>query len=115
MFPVKCEASAEVYDALCKIICDTDWKIHEKETFEEEVKVDESVSLRIPKKKKSPFEKQKTAVNESELLSGIEHPGMHIALKKIAKADKEKVSANCPTFGASLTNELNEETVSFNC
>lgn len=46
-----------------------------------------------------------------EETSGVDHAGLHIVLKKILKADTEKIANELPTFGSSLANKLTSETV----
>jgi len=41
---------------------------------------------------------------------GVEHAGLHIVLKKILKADKERKEQNQPTFGASIAQKMSTET-----
>lgn len=44
---------------------------------------------------------------------GVEHAGLHIALKKIIKLDAERQKNNLPTFGEALAETMSKETVRF--
>jgi len=82
---------------------------------------------KIKKKKifKSPYDVEKTdeekKLEEDELVFGIEHPGLHVVLKKIAKQDKERLAAvndgeekdeGCVTFSHAIIDKLTKEVVS---
>lgn len=45
-------------------------------------------------------------------LNGIEHPALHMVLKKLAQHDKVNIEKNEITFGGVLLEYLNEEVVS---
>lgn len=95
--------ASEVFDALCTVICDPDWMVNENEATpldqpEPEVKD----TGKIKKKKKNPIEivaEKKEAV----MVKGIEHGGLHMAIKKIAKL---------PEFAKSFAANFTDETVS---
>ncbi|XP_044759898.1 protein penguin [Coccinella septempunctata] len=48
--------------------------------------------------------------NDKEI-RGIEHPGLHLVLKKIAQHDKNNIEKDLPTFGASLSKSLTDEVI----
>uniref|UniRef100_A0A2M4BGH9 Putative puf family rna-binding protein n=1 Tax=Anopheles marajoara TaxID=58244 RepID=A0A2M4BGH9_9DIPT len=102
------EQLARLHRALAGVVCDPDWKVHENE-----INLDGSALLasvpdkkpkeneksaterKVKKLKKSPFEEDKVAAREkllaaNPLVGGIEHAGVHIALKKMIKLDQEK-------------------------
>lgn len=57
------------------------------------------------------FTKGEEAAKTAEKMLGIEHPGLHIALKKIIKNDKERSANSEPTFGSQVVKGLSEEAV----
>lgn len=95
-------SSEEIFDALCTIICDPTWMVCENESSAMDQPVPEAKDTgKIKKKKKNPIaivvEKKEVA-----MMKGIEHSGLHMAIKKIAKlAD----------FAKSFANHLTPETV----
>lgn len=95
--------SSEVFDAICSIVCNQDWMVHEHESTFEEAKPEAVDTGKIKKKKKNPIE---IVVEKKEvaMVKGIEHSGLHMALKKIVKL---------PNFGKSFAQHLTDETV--NC
>lgn len=82
----------------------------------EAAKKKKKINPKILKKYKSPYEKDATAVAPVEKIAGIEHAGLHIVLKKILKADGDRVAAagaeETVTLGAALAEQLDAETVS---
>lgn len=54
----------------------------------------------------------KVKENDKEV-AGVEHPGLHMVLKKLAQHDKTNLEAELPTFGQFLTKELNDDAVSW--
>lgn len=92
------------FDSLCEVICSCNWMVSETEPIaNDETKKEESVDTgKIKKKKKNPIEvaSKKEHVN---MVKGIEHPGLHISLKKLAKLKN---------FAKFFTNHFNEEIVS---
>uniref|UniRef100_A0A182F8N9 PUM-HD domain-containing protein n=1 Tax=Anopheles albimanus TaxID=7167 RepID=A0A182F8N9_ANOAL len=101
------EQLARLHRALAAVVCDPDWKVHENEinldgsallasVVDKKPKENEKTTERKVKKlKKSPFEEDKIVAREkllaaNPLVGGIEHAGVHIALKKIIKLDQEK-------------------------
>lgn len=92
--------ATEVFDALCTVICDPEWMVNENEVAASDQPEPEVKDTgKIKKKKKNPIEivvEKKEAV----LVKGIEHSGLHMAIKKIAKlADFAK------SFAGNLTDE----------
>lgn len=110
---LKHEKLKEVYSGLAEIVADQEWQVLAKEVTEDPVaeKEEKKESLKIKKKKKNPFEKEKVVDEENKLVTGIEHSGLHFALRKIAKLDKEKLKEELPTFGQALVEKMNQETV----
>lgn len=53
----------------------------------------------------------KVKEKENNIL-GIEHPGLHMTLKKLAQYDKTNLENGNPTFGCVLAKKLNDEIVS---
>ncbi|XP_058062880.1 protein penguin [Anopheles bellator] len=125
------EQLARLHRALAKVVCDPEWQVHQQE-----INLDGSIlaveadkkppkengkllERKIKKVKKSPFEEEKAASREkllstNPLVNGIEHPGIHIALKKIIKQDREKRQENpesndVPQFGYAIIEELSKE------
>uniref|UniRef100_A0A2M4AJE2 Putative puf family rna-binding protein n=1 Tax=Anopheles triannulatus TaxID=58253 RepID=A0A2M4AJE2_9DIPT len=101
------EQLARLHRALAAVVCDPDWKVHENEINldgsallasvpdKKPKENDKATERKVKKLKKSPFEEDKAASREkllaaNPLVGGIEHAGVHIALKKIIKLDQEK-------------------------
>ncbi|XP_035891394.1 protein penguin [Anopheles stephensi] len=123
------EELAQLHRALAKVVCDPDWKVHENEinldgsilSLEVDKKPKENVTpgteRKIKKIKKSPFEEDKAAAREKQLASnplinGLEHAGIHIALKKMIKQDQEKrqlAGEDVSQFGFAIVEELTVE------
>lgn len=90
----------DVFDALCSVICDENWMIHENENEAQDTPEPEAKDTgKIKKKKKNPIEIEK---KESVLVKGIEQSGLHIAIKKMIKL---------AGFSASFAEHLTEEIV----
>lgn len=53
----------------------------------------------------------KVKEKENDIL-GIEHPGLHMTLKKLAQHDKTNLENENPTFGCALAKKISDETVS---
>lgn len=51
------------------------------------------------------------SVQNNEEILGIEHAGLHIALKKMIKFDMEKKKNDLPTFGEAILENITKETV----
>lgn len=49
--------------------------------------------------------------NEENEMSGIEHPGLHMMLKKLAQNDSEAIKASKTTFGECLCSAIDDDTV----
>lgn len=95
------------FDALCQLICDSEWMVNETElnnTVEEPKKKESIDTGKIKKKKKNPLEEAPKETDEPKMIRGIEHSGLHIAIKKIAKLQD---------FSTSFISHLTEEIVSF--
>lgn len=88
---------------LAQVICDPEWTVGS-----EIEKVEEKVGKR--KMKISPYEEEKKT-DAVPLVSGIEEAGLHVALKKMFKNDKEKLSSGESTLGGAVVECLTEETV----
>nr|XP_040223438.2 protein penguin [Anopheles coluzzii] len=128
------EELGRLHRALAKVVCDPDWKVHEHEinldgSFlsievdkkpKENLKPNAGVERKIKKFKKSPFEEEKAAAREKQLaanplINGIEHAGIHIALKKMIKLDQEKrqlAGDDVSQFGLAIVEELAVEQLS---
>lgn len=95
--------ATEAFEALCTIVCDPEWMVHENESTEiEQPKPEVPDTGKIKKKKKNPVEvivEKKEAV----MVKGIEHSGLHIAIKKLVKL---------AGFAKSFAEQLTDETVS---
>lgn len=98
------EKLKETFDALCEVICKPEWMVNENEPQLDEKKEEaEAVDTgKIKKKKKNPIEIIKK-VEEVKMVKGIEHAGLHIAIKKISKLKN---------FAKSFVNHFNDEVVS---
>lgn len=118
-------------DALATVVCNVDWKVQLKEPEEESAEgsdktikvekiegatvtsVDGSAIAPKIKKKKKVFvgneDADATPAKEVELVTGVEHAGLHIALKKILKLGKDV--AESIKFSSSLADNLTEEVV----
>lgn len=92
--------ATEAFDALCTVICDPNWMVHENESTPLDQAVPEAKDTgKIKKKKKNPIEivvEKKDVV----MVKGIEHSGLHMAIKKIAK-----LSGFAKSFATLLTDE----------
>uniref|UniRef100_A0AAG5CYB2 PUM-HD domain-containing protein n=1 Tax=Anopheles atroparvus TaxID=41427 RepID=A0AAG5CYB2_ANOAO len=123
------EQLARLHRALAKVVCDPEWKVHEQEinldgsilSVEVDKKPKENdkpgTERKIKKFKKSPFEEEKAASQEKRLaanplVNGVEHAGLHIALKKMLKLDQEKrqqEGEDASQFGSALVEALSTE------
>jgi len=89
------------FDALCSVICDENWKVNENEnTPQDQAEPEAKDTGKIKKKKKNPIE---ITVEKKDpiMVKGIEHSGLHIAIKKIAK-----LPIFAKSFAANLTDEV---------
>lgn len=97
--------------ALAGVVCEPDWSVNVKDEEEDDVekndKLDEKTKAKI-----RLFTKGEEAAKTAEKMLGIEHPGLHIALKKIIKNDKERSANSEPTFGSQVVKGLSEEALS---
>lgn len=91
--------ATEAFDALCTVICDPDWMVHEQESTLDQAEPEVKDTGKIKKKKKNPIE---IVVEKKEevLVKGIEHSGLHMAIKKIAK-----LAGFAKSFAAVFTEE----------
>lgn len=113
------EYQKKAFDALATVVCDISWKVPVKdiELDESEIEktkkkpVEDEKPLRIKKKKVfAGNDDKKKEEKIVELIAGIEHAGLHIALKKLIKLGENDDSA--PKFSASLVENLDERIVS---
>uniref|UniRef100_A0A336MGJ9 CSON001138 protein n=1 Tax=Culicoides sonorensis TaxID=179676 RepID=A0A336MGJ9_CULSO len=107
------ENSKTAYDALASVVSDPEWKVNETEQDMEENTVEPQIpSIKIKKIKKNPLiDENEEQKKEEKLIFGIEHPGLHVVLKKLIKLDIEKSKSDEPQFGTSLMEKLSNETV----
>lgn len=94
----------EALDSICSVICEANWMVSETEpTMDDSKKEEEIVDTgKIKKKKKNPIEIVKKQ-EDIKMIKGIEHAGIHIALKKIAKLKN---------FAKAFVNHFTEDIVS---
>lgn len=85
-------------DSVADVLCNIEWKVTPKEVEEENKEAEKIKKMLEPTTDES---KEKKEI--PELVLGIEHAGLHIALKKITKIEQ---------FPASLAEKLTEEVVS---
>lgn len=88
----------EALNALADVVLNVDWMIPLKETVEQENKE----TKRIKKMLEANVEDDKKE-EKPEMIAGVEHAGLHIALKKLLKLT---------TFPSSLAEKLTENVVS---
>lgn len=94
------------FDALSQVICDPDWMVDETEPSVAEEKKEIVDTGKIKKKKKNPLETNKPQEKEVQKVKGIEHSGLHIAIKKLAKLSG---------FANAFIKHFNDEIVSISC
>lgn len=112
------ELLEQAFGALAKVVADQEWRIQEiapplPPAVEEQE--DGAPPAKKFKKKKNPMiedEKVETKEAAAPKELGIEDAGLHIALKKLIKEDKERLAKELPTFCDALVRELTKETVS---
>lgn len=92
------DAVKSALDAVADVVCDVDWKVTPKEVEEEKKEVAE-----IKKRLEAKTDDSKDEKIVPELVLGVEHAGIHIALKKFFKIAQ---------FAASLAAKLTDEAVS---
>lgn len=92
---VRDDQKQKVYDALVSVICSPDWKVLEKDG----IQVD----------KRDPEETQKQEAQS--LVLGIEHPGLHVVIKKMIKNDKDKIDTEDLSLTKTIIDHLNESTL----
>lgn len=93
----KGEAAKSALDAVADVLCNVDWKVKPKEVEEEKKEGEEFKKLLEMKS-----DEKKGEETVPELISGVEHAGLHIAFKKFFKI---------PEFPASLAEKLTNEVV----
>lgn len=85
-------------DGVAEVVCDVDWKVTPKEVEEENKEVAE-----IKKKLEAKTDVSEDKKEIAELVLGVEHAGLHIALKKFLKIEQ---------FPSALAEKLTDEVVS---
>lgn len=126
---LKGEHLQKVHQALAKVVADPEWQIQENEVNLEGAVMqskeekpnnasDGKKTGRIRKIKKSPFAEDKEKAREKQLAAnpltnGVEHAGVHIALKKLIKLDQDKrqEDANSSQFGSAVLDNLSSEAI----
>lgn len=98
----KDENAKSALDALAEVVCNVDWKVTPNEHIEEEK---DKEALRIKKMLEADDSDDEKKEEKPQLVSGVEHAGLHIALKKLLKLTK---------FPVSLAQQLTSEVVWFN-
>lgn len=93
----KGESVKGALDSVAEVLCNVDWKVTPKEVEEENKEAE-----KIKKMLQSKADETKAKKDIPELILGVEHAGLHIALKKILKIDG---------FPLALANKLTEEVV----
>lgn len=115
MKKAKGDHSKEAYAALADVVSDPEWKVCETETELEQdsEKVEPQIpSIKIKKLKKNPLIDENEEKPEEKEMIGIEHPGLHVVLKKLIKLDQVKDDEDKSNrFGAALVVKLSKETV----
>ncbi|KXJ70629.1 hypothetical protein RP20_CCG022878 [Aedes albopictus] len=118
----------KVHQALAKVVSDPEWQIQENEVNlegalmqakeEKPATGDGKKTGRIRKIKKSPFAEDKEKAREKQLAAnpltnGVEHAGVHIALKKLLKLDQEKRQEDAASsqFGSAVLENLPDEAI----
>ncbi|CAG9809217.1 unnamed protein product [Chironomus riparius] len=97
------------FDAISEVICDPEWMVNETEPITAHEEKKELVDTgKIKKKKKNPIE-VKVVEKEVASVKGIEHSGLHIAIKKLAKLTG---FANC--FIKHFNEEILQEWIKIN-
>lgn len=94
----KGELAKQALDAVADVVCNVDWKVTPKEVEEENKEVAE-----IKKKLQAKTDESEDKKDVPELVLGVEHAGLHIALKKFLKIEG---------FPSALAQKLTEEVVS---
>lgn len=95
-----CKNAQAGLDALAEVVCSVDWMVTLKEPQQEEDKEQTKIKKMLEADDKEDDKKEV----KPDFISGIEHPGIHIALKKLLKLTK---------FPASLTAKITDQVVSF--
>lgn len=93
----KHELAQKALEAVAEVICNADWKVTPKEVEEENKDTTEIKNKLVAKSEESKDKK-----DIPELVLGVEHAGLHIALKKILKIEQ---------FPSVLANKLTDEVV----
>lgn len=93
-----CKNAKVALDGLAEVICNVDWMVATKEALQEE----DQEQAKIKKMLEADDDEDEKKDVKPELVSGIEHAGIHIALKKLMKLTK---------LPASVTEKLTDEVV----
>lgn len=93
----KNEHAQKALDAVAEVICNVEWKVTPKEAEEENKE-----AVEIKKKLVAKTDESNDKKKIPELVLGVEHAGLHIALKKILKIEQ---------FPLALAGKLTEEVV----
>lgn len=94
----KGELAKKALYGIAEVVCDIDWKVTPKEVEEENKEAAE-----IKKKLEAKADESEDKKDVPELVLGVEHAGLHIALKKFLKIEE---------FTSALAEKLNDEVVS---
>lgn len=122
----------KAFDALATVVCNVDWKVQPKEPEEEAAtadktdkivkveKIENATVTTVDASKIAPkIKKKKVFVGNDdaetapaaivELITGVEHAGLHIALKKILKSGKDVDDSI--KFSSSIAENLTNDVV----
>lgn len=94
----KGELAMKALSGVAEVVCNIDWKVKPKEVEEEN-----KVAADIKKKLEAKADESEDKKDVPELVLGVEHAGLHIALKKFLKIEE---------FPLALAEKLNDEVVS---
>jgi len=93
------------YGSIAAVVAKSSWEVAVLEPENNEFEIKNQIpSIKIKKIKKSPLEAEENQA-ETENIMGIEHAGLHVALKKIIKQGRDK-------FARELAEKLTPETMS---
>lgn len=94
----KGELAKKALNGIAEVVCNIEWKVTPKEVEEENKEAAE-----IKKKLEAKSDESEDKKDVSGLVLGVEHAGLHIALKKFLKIEE---------FPSALAEKLNDEVVS---
>lgn len=97
-----CKNAQAGLDALADVVCNVEWMVTLKEPQQEEDPEQKKIKKMLEADDEIEEEEEKKKV-KAEFVSGIEHAGIHIALKKLLKLTK---------FPASVTAKITDQVVS---